>query len=69
MLALLQADRARTRRGLWATRCKCLPINDAAHRENVFDYIRKHEEKGAAIRCFAPAVPTMLDFDPNSLLI
>ena len=55
--------------GLWATRCKYLPVNDAAHRENVFDYIRKHEDKGAAIRYFVPAAPTMLDFNPDTLLL
>ena len=35
--------------GLWAVRCKCLPIADRTHFDNVVDYIDNHEAKGAAI--------------------
>jgi hypothetical protein len=32
---------------LWATRCKCVPINDRAHQRNVFKYIEDHAAQGA----------------------
>jgi hypothetical protein len=35
--------------GLWATRCKCLPITDRGHQLEVVRYVLKHQEKGAAI--------------------
>jgi len=35
--------------GLWAVRCKCLPIHDLAHFDNVIDYIRDHQFAGAVV--------------------
>jgi hypothetical protein len=35
--------------GIWAVRCKCLPISGAAHADRAFGYIHDHEAKGAAI--------------------
>lgn len=35
--------------GLWAVRCKCLPVHDREHFDNVTDYIRDHESAGAVV--------------------
>lgn len=35
--------------GVWAVRCRPLPIRSRSHQTNVFDYIRKHRKKGAAV--------------------
>jgi hypothetical protein len=35
--------------GVWAVRCRPLPIKSRSHQTNVFDYIRKHRSKGAAV--------------------
>lgn len=35
--------------GLWAVRCKCLPIRDAMHFESAIRYICDHVHRGAAI--------------------
>lgn len=35
--------------GVWAARCRVLPIRDRAHQLNVVRYIRDHARKGAAV--------------------
>jgi hypothetical protein len=60
--------------GLWATRCKCLPITDEAHYASAAKYIRDHVKKGAALFESLPVglarTPSALhDFDPNCLLL
>lgn len=35
--------------GVWAVRCRCLPITDRAHQVNVARYIEGHAKIGAAI--------------------
>ena len=35
--------------GVWAVRCRPLPIRDRAHQVNVATYIRKHAKKGAVV--------------------
>jgi REP element-mobilizing transposase RayT len=55
--------------GLWAVRCKCLPITDRAHFDHVVDYIRDHEAKGAAIWEWERAATTLNHFDPSDLLV
>ena len=35
--------------GLWAVRCKCLPISGAAHFDRVTGYIRDHQLQGAVV--------------------
>jgi hypothetical protein len=37
--------------GIWAKRCKVIPVRDRAHQLNVAAYILKHEKLGAAIWC------------------
>lgn len=37
------------RGGVWAKRCRPLPIKDRPHQVNVFGYILKHIKKGAAV--------------------
>jgi hypothetical protein len=34
---------------LWATRCKCLPINNRGHQIEAVEYILKHSRKGARV--------------------
>ncbi len=46
------------RGGVWAVRCKCLPINDRPHQVTVFKYILKHGHKGAAVWSFDRVKPT-----------
>jgi hypothetical protein len=41
--------------GIWATRCKCLPIEDANHEFRAIDYIAKHAERGAEL--YRPMLP------------
>jgi hypothetical protein len=56
--------------GLWAVRCECKPIADAAHFANADDYIRDHEHAGAIIWPAPPIIPApnpLADFDPESL--
>ncbi len=38
--------------GVWAVRCRCLPVRDRAHQLNVFRYIEKHARRGASIWTF-----------------
>jgi hypothetical protein len=35
--------------GVWATRCRCLPIRNRSHQVNVTHYIRRHARQGAAV--------------------
>jgi len=35
--------------GIWAVRCKCLPIEDARHAERANGYIADHADRGAVI--------------------
>jgi hypothetical protein len=51
--------------GLWAVRCKCLPITDRAHFDSATDYIRDHEQSGAAV--WEPG--QTIDIDPGALLL
>jgi hypothetical protein len=37
--------------GIWAKRCKAIPIRDRAHQLNVAGYLLDHEKRGAAIWC------------------
>jgi hypothetical protein len=54
--------------GLWATRCKCLPVRDREHCGNATDYVLDHVTRGAAV--WQPsAVDPMADFDPVCLLL
>jgi hypothetical protein len=60
--------------GLWATRCKCLPVTGLAHFEGAAKYIHDHVKKGAALfeACHAgprKPLPDLHDFDPRCLLI
>ena len=55
--------------GLWAVRCKCLPITDREHFDRVVDYIRDHEAKGASVWEWERATCTMDEFDPTELSI
>lgn len=43
------------RGGVWAIRCKCLPVKDRPHQVEVFKYILKHASKGAALWRFDAA--------------
>jgi REP element-mobilizing transposase RayT len=43
--------------GLWARRTRADPIRDRAHQLNVFGYILRHREKGAAVWRFDRAKP------------
>jgi hypothetical protein len=40
--------------GVWAVRCKCLPVRDRAHQVNVAHYIREHADQGAAVWSLLP---------------
>ena len=42
------------RGGVWAKRCRPMPINDRAHQVRVFGYIRDHRKKGAAVWSLDP---------------
>jgi hypothetical protein len=55
--------------GLWAVRCKCLPITDRAHFDHVVDYIHDHEARGACVWEWERAFEDLRDFDPSSLLL
>jgi hypothetical protein len=55
--------------GLWAVRCKCLPITNREHFDRVVDYIRDHEAKGATVWEWERATWTMDEFNPTELLI
>lgn len=46
---------------LWAVRFRALPVHDRQHQVNVFNYIRKHEKKGAAVWTFREANPGVRD--------
>jgi hypothetical protein len=35
--------------GIWAIRCRCLPVRDRAHQLSIVKYIRKHALQGAAV--------------------
>jgi REP element-mobilizing transposase RayT len=48
--AYMKQDHLAEPGGLWAVRCKCLPIADASHFDSATDYIHDHESLGAAIR-------------------
>jgi len=39
--------------GVWAKRCRVLSIRDRAHQLNVYNYIKKHASRGAAIWVFS----------------
>lgn len=43
--------------GLWAVRCKCLPITDREHLDHVVDYIRDHEARRGSMGMGASEVP------------
>ncbi len=47
-LALVKAGHAQ-RGGVWAVRCRCLPVRDRLHQVNVARYIAAHEKHGAAV--------------------
>jgi hypothetical protein len=54
--------------GLWAVRCKCLPIEHGRHYFNAIDYLRAHVEKDAYIYDNT-ALDEMSSFDPIGLLL
>jgi hypothetical protein len=54
--------------GLWATGCKCLPVENDRHYRSARKYILDHEQRGAVIYSRKPA-PGMEQFDPDSLRI
>lgn len=35
--------------GVWAVRCRCLPVRDRGHQVNVLRYILKHARRGASV--------------------
>ncbi|HEX8916631.1 MAG TPA: hypothetical protein VF796_30050, partial [Humisphaera sp.] len=37
------------RGGVWAVRCRPMPVKSRAHQMTVFGYVRKHKRKGAAV--------------------
>lgn len=43
--------------GVWAKRGKIVPIEDRSHQVNVFNYIKKHKEEGAAVWTFRDEPP------------
>jgi len=43
--------------GIWAVRCRCLPINDRDHQLNVARYIRNHKSQGAAVWLLSKVSP------------
>lgn len=47
-LTLVKAGLAE-RGGVWAVRCRCLPVRDRRHQVNVARYIAAHERRGAAV--------------------
>ena len=51
--------------GLWAVRCKCLPIADDSHLTSARDYIHDHIDLGAAI--YQPA--DTIDIPIDALLV
>jgi REP element-mobilizing transposase RayT len=52
---MMRGEKAHSR--LWASGCRTLPIKDRAHQKNVFNYILRHAEQGAAIWSFRDAKP------------
>lgn len=38
--------------GVWAVRCRCLPIHDREHQINCYRYISNHASRGAAVWTF-----------------
>lgn len=42
---------------LWAARSRAEPIRDRSHQRNVFNYIVRHGERGAAVWTFRDAIP------------
>lgn len=46
---------------LWAVRFRALPVRDRAHQVNVFNYIERHRERGAAVWTFREPNPGMRD--------
>ena len=55
--------------GLWAVRCKCLPITDREHFDRVVGYIQDHAKRGACVWEWERATCTMNEFNPTELLI
>jgi hypothetical protein len=54
--------------GLWATGCKCLPIENERHFRATRKYIRDHELRGAVLY-LRELLLGMEQFDPDSLLL
>ena len=44
--------------GVWAVRCRCLPIQDRAHQLNVVRYTESHARHGAAVWTIRSPEPT-----------
>ncbi|MGB7158442.1 MAG: hypothetical protein WBD40_10285 [Tepidisphaeraceae bacterium] len=43
--------------GVWAVRCRPIPIKERAHQVNVCGYIPDHAKKGAAVYCAVKVPP------------
>jgi hypothetical protein len=54
--------------GLWGTRCECVPVRDAGHKNSAARYILDHSKWGAAV-WDAATLPDLWDFDPATLRI
>lgn len=67
--AYMKQDNLAPGGGLWAVRCKCLPIASAAHFASVTGYIRDHDLQGAAIHENTLASAPQSDITIGSLLL
>ena len=54
--AYMKRDNLAPEGGLWAVRCKVLPIVDAGHFEKTTDYIRDHADRGAVVHSNDPRI-------------
>ena len=54
--------------GLWATGCKCLPVENERHFRSSRKYILDHEQRGA-VTYVREASPGMEQFDPETLRV
>jgi len=51
--------------GAWAVGCRTLPIRDRRHQINVFNYIVKHRQQGAAVWTFRDGPPKTVPNQPS----
>ncbi|CAA9396095.1 MAG: hypothetical protein AVDCRST_MAG64-1440 [uncultured Phycisphaerae bacterium] len=51
--------------GVWAVRCRPLPVKSRAHQVKVFGYLRKHRAKGAVVWSVHPTDVRLLPLSPG----